>query len=81
MSSAEHEIVTPYISKLKVLSFQITLVDLHCVAPVFHKPLTKCMGSMSLALASVAKHIPYHEYFYRKLSDIWIILAVQEAKP
>lgn len=30
MWSAEHEIMTPYISKLKVLSFQITLVDLHC---------------------------------------------------
>jgi len=58
MWSAEHEIMTPSISKLKVLSFQITLVDLRCGLPVFHKALNKCMGGLSLALASFAKHIP-----------------------
>lgn len=65
MWSAEHEIMTPYVNWNYC---QITLVDLHCSLPAFHKPLNKCTGGMSLALASFAKHIRYNQS--------WIFLSV-----
>lgn len=50
--------MTLNIKQLKILSFQIYLVDLQCSLPVFLKPLNKCTGNLSLALAFLQNVYP-----------------------